>query len=251
MSKLKIFLFANAGGSVIRFNKLISKLSPLCKAIPIELPGRGIRANDPFFKNMNELIENVYREINEKREGAPYALLGHSFGGAVAFEMARKMYLLGEDTPEALFILGERPPFLKGRKHYTDLNEEDFINEIISFGGINEVLLNNKPAMRYFAKIIRADMEIAENCESSPLVEPLPSDIYVFGGKNDVTVTQNELSYWKKCTSGKYILNMFEGNHFFIDDNSDEISSIINNCLHNKLFKTMSHSHQKISDSSF
>lgn len=237
MSKFQIFLFANAGGSVIRFNKLISELSPVCEAIPMELPGRGLRADEPFYSDMEELIEDMRKTINEKRDNVPFALLGHSFGGTVAYEIARRMYELGEDTPEALFIFGERPPFLEGRHHYTDLSEEEFIKTVISFGGISDIIVNNKSAMRYFARIIRADMSIAENCEDTLPDDPLPSDIYVFGGNRDITVTYDELTQWRKCTTGKLSMKMFEGDHFFIDDNSAEISSMISNsafsCLNN------------------
>lgn len=58
--------------------------------IPIEYSGRGSRIGETLFANLNEMVDDVYKQILiHINECEKYSIFGHSFGGLVAFELIR------------------------------------------------------------------------------------------------------------------------------------------------------------------
>jgi len=71
-----------------------------------------------------DVAEDLVRRIREIQPVGPYHLLGTSFGGLVAHEMAAQLQEVGE--PVALVALLDSYPFPKAWRDLPALSEEDF-----------------------------------------------------------------------------------------------------------------------------
>src|ERR1700728_3459596 len=75
----------------------------MAAAMPIESSVYGIRPVDLDGPNkdltVEQLAESHAQVLCSRRENAPYILLGYSFGGLVAYEMARILVNRGKEIP--------------------------------------------------------------------------------------------------------------------------------------------------------
>jgi len=82
---------------------------PFC---PVHLPGRESRSTEPAFTGMGPLIEALANEM-EPFLARPYALLGHSMGAGIAWELTRELRRRGLPLPRALVVSSARAPLLR------------------------------------------------------------------------------------------------------------------------------------------
>jgi len=78
-------------------------LRPLALALGIDRPVHGIQSRglDPLLtpqERVEEMADANLAAIRNVQPVGPYSIVGHSFGALVAFEMARRLELEGEEV---------------------------------------------------------------------------------------------------------------------------------------------------------
>jgi thioesterase domain-containing protein len=106
-----LFLIHAGGGYVFFYRALASRLAPEVRvyAVRAETAGDG---EAPFFRSrtLEEVAARYTERILAVQPHGPYALGGASFGGAVAFEIARRLRERNEEVaPVLLFATLVRP----------------------------------------------------------------------------------------------------------------------------------------------
>jgi thioesterase domain-containing protein len=102
-----LFCIAGAGASV-------SSFFDLSVGLPASLPlyglqARGVEGSDEPYASVEEAAEAFVQAIRKTRPTGPYRLLGHSFGGWIAFEVACRLEAQGQAV-ERLYIVDSRGP---------------------------------------------------------------------------------------------------------------------------------------------
>jgi thioesterase domain-containing protein len=90
------------GGSVGRLTALATGLVTTMRVVAIE--GRGLNGAVPPDSSVQDMAAHYLAQIEAAGVPAPYYLVGHSFGGLVALEMARRLLSSGK-TVACLIIL--------------------------------------------------------------------------------------------------------------------------------------------------
>ncbi len=83
------------GGHLLRLIPLARSLAPDQPFLGLESPG--LDDDEPIPKTVEELARLFLRELRQRVGAGPYHLCGMSFGGIVAFEMARQAKAAGEE----------------------------------------------------------------------------------------------------------------------------------------------------------
>ncbi|QKW54761.1 non-ribosomal peptide synthetase [Streptomyces buecherae] len=84
------------------------------------LRARGFNAGERPFDSFAEMVETYVRAIRARQPRGPYAIAGYSYGGAVAFEIAKRLEALGERVGFVGSL--NLPPHIKYR-----MDELDFV----------------------------------------------------------------------------------------------------------------------------
>ena len=87
-----LFVISGLGGNVIKFHSMAYYLGedqPVYGLLP-----RGLDANEPYHTTVEEMAAYYVEAIREAQPEGPYRLVGYSFGGAVAYEVASSSSLL-------------------------------------------------------------------------------------------------------------------------------------------------------------
>jgi thioesterase domain-containing protein/acyl carrier protein len=109
-----LFVVSGLGGNVIKFHSLAFHLGqnqPMLGLLP-----RGLDGNDTFHSRIEEMAADYVAAIRGAQPQGPYHIVGYSFGGIVAFEVAQQILamhssvaLLGLfDTMEWHYLLNSR-----------------------------------------------------------------------------------------------------------------------------------------------
>jgi thioesterase domain-containing protein/acyl carrier protein len=93
-SQLPLYLISGAGGNVIRFHDLAKYLGDDQPVYALQPPG--LDGNQAFLTHVEGLAEYFIKEIRKAQPHGPYHIVGYSFGGFVAFEMASQLKAQGE-----------------------------------------------------------------------------------------------------------------------------------------------------------
>ncbi|MBK3493953.1 thioesterase [Viridibacillus sp. YIM B01967] len=233
MNKIKLFCIPYAGGSAVVYSKWKKLLNSLIELKEVELPGRGYRIEESLLDNMNEMVENIFREIKDEIK-PPYVLFGHSMGALIAYELFKKIKKEGYPAPVHMFISGKKGPQveLENSKCY-NLPEHEFIEHILKYNVANEEIFRNRELASLFIPILKADFKIVETYKFNNTDYQLTCDISVFGGSEDSTVEWEDLLRWQEITRNKCSFYPFKGGHFFINEHKEEVVNQINKVVKN------------------
>ncbi|EEL19433.1 thioesterase [Bacillus toyonensis] len=231
MNKSKLICLAHAGGSAQIFKEW-GRVCNSIEFIPIEYSGRGSRIGETLFANLNEMVDDVYKQILiHINECEKYSIFGHSFGGLVAFELIRNFDFF---TPEHVFISGMGAPHKrKSHSFFHLLPDDQFIEKIKHMNGTPSAVLENKELMDLFLPILRADFkmnnEYQYNTESSRIKE----DLSIIFGNKDHIIDRNNILSWRDLTDGDCDFFEIDGDHFYVNRNYSDVLNIISKkCLH-------------------
>lgn len=208
------------------------KLPAWLQVRPVELPGRGARLAEPLLTDMQALARQL---ANEQRltANAPYALLGHSMGALLAFELAHELRALGCPPPVALFACGTAAPTRReaydGPHWREPRSDAELIDELRELQGTPEDVLANEELMSLTLPVLRADFLLCGRYVYRQRA-PLQCPLHVLGGVED-RATEEQLLAWQGESLGGFSIERFPGGHFFIHEHEDRVLAVLTAAL--------------------
>lgn len=212
----QLFCFAHAGGNAAHFRGWERWLPSEVEVIPMDLPGHGTRIRQAPLDQWQPLVDDLTAAVARRVEG-PYALVGHSFGAILAYEVARALQIrLG---PPALLIAAGRNGPTAGLSHRPihGLPDTAFLEALRRLGGMPDSLLADDDLVRMFLPVLRTDMRLAETYAREP-GPPLAGPIMAFAAAGDRLTDDAGVLAWRRETTDVCELVFTGGGHFFLDD---------------------------------
>ncbi|MGL4343555.1 MAG: thioesterase II family protein [Cellulosilyticaceae bacterium] len=224
MAKMKLLCLPYAGSSAMNYLSWRHELGNDIEVVPIELPGRGKRIREPLVEVCETLMEDVYHQVSQSITEHQYSLFGHSMGGLLTFEVLHKLVEAGKPLPKHVFISGSRAPMFRGeKKNYRQMDNQTFIDEICTLGGMSEDILRNKELMELFTPVIRADFNVLEDYSYNDNRDKIPCPVTIFYGREDHHATKESVGGWEACFETGIDYQAFEGGHFFINQQTSKV----------------------------
>lgn len=230
-AQLRLFCFPYAGGGAWSFRTWANELPATIEVCAIELPGRGTRMPEAPFTTLEDLLRSLLPALVSALD-KPFALFGHSMGGLISFELARRLHQDCQLSPTHLFISGRRAPQIPDYDPpIHNLPEAQFLEKLRDFNGTPEAILQNHELMQLVLPTLRADFALLANYAYHP-ASPLDCPITVFGGLQDTTTNPKHLEAWREQTSHRFSLHLLPGDHFFLHQAQAQLLSLLRGYLH-------------------
>ncbi len=234
----RVFCLPHAGGTPAFFRAWRKLLAPEADVCPIALPGRAARAAEPPYTRMDTLVAGVVAALLPETD-RPYALLGHSLGSLVAYEVALGLAEAGAPGPLALVTTCFRAPTSARRpRRIAGLPDEEFVAALASFGGIPPTLVGRTEAYKFFVPVLRADFSVAESYPKRTEITALTCPVLAVGAGEDPLTTRAEVAEWRVATTGDFACAEFTGGHFFVQDPPAELITLVRERLRKAAWKT-------------
>jgi medium-chain acyl-[acyl-carrier-protein] hydrolase len=211
---VRLFCFPYAGGGDSIFRSWQQILSDTIEVCPVQLPGRGLRINEPLCTEISQLVRDMGQALAPCLN-KPFALFGHSMGALIAFELARYVRNEYRVQPLHLFASGRCSPQITNEPF--DLKQFDSeLPEMLRRGnGTPEEVLEDPELMELVLPVLRSDWALCKSYIFTP-EPPFNFPITAFGGLDDPGVPRRYLEGWREHTTGPFVLRMLPGNHFFL-----------------------------------
>jgi medium-chain acyl-[acyl-carrier-protein] hydrolase len=214
-ARLRLLLIPHAGGGASAFRGWADALPPEVEVCLVQLPGRENRMREPAFDRLTPLVEALAAALERWRD-LPYALLGHSNGALIGFELARHARRTGTPGPVHLFASGRRAPHLPSRtRDVHRLPQDELVAELAELGGMPQQILEHPELMALLVPLLRADMALTETYEHAD-EPPLEIPITALAGTEDVKVPMEDAEAWGRHTAAQFRLHAFPGDHFYL-----------------------------------
>ena len=219
-ARLRLFCFPYAGAGPAVYRSWADELPAEVEVCSILLPGREARLREKPYVSMQPLVEGLLQGLGGLLEGG-YAFYGHSLGALIAFELARALRRQGRPLPVHLFLSSRRAPHLPDeRAPLHNLPDALFVAAVQRrYQGIPPVILQDAELLALFLPTLKADFAVLETYryETDSSVFEMPFSLY--GGATDPTTPPEALEAWRGYTSGKFSVETYPGDHFFLQNN--------------------------------
>jgi acyl-CoA synthetase (AMP-forming)/AMP-acid ligase II/thioesterase domain-containing protein/acyl carrier protein len=213
---------------------------------------RGFSPGETPFSNIREAVAIYYAEIKQIQRTGPYAIAGYSYGGMLAFELAKVLESLN-DTVSFLGII-DLPPHISARirrldfievlthlsyflglmteghatsvapmlRNFTSAQTIEYIMQLAPPGRLDELGLN-KGRLEQWAKAAHHLQALAK--EYKPTGSVACMDVFVaapwkggFGATTKEEWRENYLEPWKEFVRGDVKFHNVEGEHYTMLD---------------------------------
>lgn len=200
----------------------------------MQLPGRGTRFNEPCLTTLTAVVDNLKNALQPLLD-KPFVFFGHSMGALIAYEVCCALYRAQQSLPKRLMLSACSAPHTKGReKALHQLPSEEFWQEIKKINGTPDAVLANTELLELIEPTLRADFHLVYDWRqvSSNIQKPiLPVYFELFAGKNDPSVTPQQVEEWARYSTYPSTLHCLNGDHFFIHESSAALSGILSKSL--------------------
>ncbi|HMG23335.1 MAG TPA: alpha/beta fold hydrolase, partial [Kofleriaceae bacterium] len=116
-----VFFVHGVGGSALIYRELARAIDP--DRTMYGLSARGLDGDEPLHASIEDMARHYVALARAVHPGGPYLLAGASFGGAVAYEMARQLGATGHAVPLCALLDAPGP----GRLPELELDEADLL----------------------------------------------------------------------------------------------------------------------------
>ncbi|MGB3233493.1 MAG: alpha/beta fold hydrolase [Mycobacterium sp.] len=219
----KLFIFPHAGGSAQYYVPFAKTFTTDIKRVAVQYPGQRGKQDFASFTSLPALADEVCKMVSPDKEGGvdgpPIAFFGHSMGGLLAFEVARRFEAAGRPIA-ALFVSACAAP---GRVGYDDIPEDDegLLAAVSTLTGASPEFMQNPEFAASILPTLRGLKAIANyNC---PAEVTLSCPIHVFYGDDDEIATAEKVTPWTERTTAAFTMREFKGHHFYLNDHLGEL----------------------------
>ena len=224
MTPPRLFIFPHAGGSAQYYVPFAKAFSADIKRIAVQYPGKRGKHDLASFTGISDLADQVCRMVPPTEPtNNKVAFFGHSMGGLVAFEVARR-FEAAANPISALFVSACSAP---GRSGYDAISNSDsgLLNAVSEMTGVNPEFLENEEFAASILPTLRGLRAIADY--QCPPEAALSCPITAFLGDNDDIATLDKVKPWSERTTSDFSLRVFTGHHFYLEDHLPELAAHI------------------------
>ncbi|WP_342354346.1 amino acid adenylation domain-containing protein [Kroppenstedtia eburnea] len=233
-----LFFVHPQGGGVLPYVHVIKELGP--EETAYGLQAVGYESNDQPLTSIEAMADRYVEEIRRLVPQGPYRLVGWSFGGTVAYEMARQLEDLGEKV-DFIGLFDVKPLDRRGERQEEFTERDAMIYFAILFDldpdplarmdveeGLNQLLQRAKergiwpPSMTLDSMRRKIDVLVAcgQAMTDYRYHGPIRSDLHLFR-VNQVSKHGHELidpAEWKPRTAGQVHVFDVPGDHITMAD---------------------------------
>lgn len=224
--RLRLFAFPPAGGNAGTYGAWRAHLPDDVELVAIQYPGRQNRQDEPFvtgFERMVGLIVDAMRPLLDR----PFALVGASLGGVLAYEVASRLGQAYGVLPAHLMVVSSRAPAPSLSYPPFHAMADDTLTRLLrDYDALPTEVLGERELLAITLATLRADSRLSADYRYRPR-EPLDVPISVVLGEQDKGVSRAQVEGWQALGRPDGELQTLPGGHGIVVTAADAISTLL------------------------
>ena len=218
----RLYIFPHTGGSAEFYVPFARAFTGGTKCVAVQYPGKRAGKDLSQYTSIPDLADHLATMLKPAEvQPGPVALLGHSKGGLLAFEVATRFEQAGNPIA-ALFVSASAAPGLWPRRAELAGSDQQLLSLISDVTGANPEFLNTDQFAATLLPTLRGLKAVASYDREPEAVVSCP--IHALMATDDELATAESVTPWAQRTTGAFDLTTFPGGHFYINDNLPELS---------------------------
>lgn len=171
--------------------------------LPVELPGRLTRYNDPMPQTIQELAAAMLAGL-EPYLDAPFAFFGHCWSALVAYEATALLDRCGSTKPAGLFVSSLMAP------------QDELVGRLVNMARSQLAVelekaveaMGNRPhpeLIAIYTDVLSSDLDMGRRYVASNQ-GPLSCPILAIGWSDDTEVTPAQMTRWSECGDTTFLV---------------------------------------------
>ncbi|GAB7035875.1 alpha/beta fold hydrolase [Streptomyces sp. NPDC021749] len=202
-----------AGASAGLFVGWDEDLPATVEAFAFEPPGHGLRTDEEPHADLDGLLADLMDAVRPCA-GRPLALLGHSFGAVLAFELALRLEREGAPVRHVFPVAARAAAGRTGSPPGRGPTDEELKARLRALGGTPAPVLDDEELWALLLPAVRADFALTDAYRHTP-GSLLGCPVTAFAGADDTVVAWASVQAWGACTRGRFTAHRVPGGHFF------------------------------------
>ncbi|MCO7222741.1 thioesterase II family protein [Pleionea sp. CnH1-48] len=228
-----------AGGNAHAFRPWTEYLPPTVALASTLGPGKGARVLEPPCKTVEEIVAGLLPELIPWISSKPYYLFGHSNGALISFELMQELRKRQLPMPEHFFLSASAAPWTREvEESYSQMSDARFKDELKDLNGTPPGILENDELLQLLLPGLKAEFALVEHYDgvNKPALDVKTS---VFYGAEDA-IEYSQLEAWQEKFSSPLTYHRFEGDHFFLEQQTEEMVNLVTRIMFAPKYATSS-----------
>lgn len=224
----RVFCFPYAGGNPRVYLDWTPHLAGEAEIVAVSTPGRGQPAAGRA-PAITEVFDGAAAAIADaaRTDGRPVYLFGHSLGGLMAYEVARR--LRGLPALRHLVVSGIAAPSLLPSRRVCELAAMEgraFAEALRFFGGLPPEVFADEGVLELLLPGLQAEFRMAVGYRYRPApVLDLPATL--IAGREDPHVGPDQLRPWRDEFRTPPDQRWADGGHFYFADHPEAVTDLL------------------------
>ncbi|MFI2184136.1 thioesterase II family protein [Streptomyces sioyaensis] len=220
----RLVCFPHAGGGASFYRRWAALLPATYDHLTVQYPGREDRIGEECIGEMHPLADRI-AEVLLPLTDRPLILFGHSMGASIAYEVARRLQEHGH-TPRHVVVSSRMSPTRERPGTVHLLDDEEFLRELASFGGISQEVLHHRELRDLVLRPMRSDYRLVETYQ--PTGTPaLECPVTAVRGDLDHAHPEDEIRAWDEVAGDGFELLTLPGDHFYLASRAPELIELL------------------------
>ena len=224
-AELRLVCFPHAGGTAAGFRGWGEQLPPSIEVVAVQYPGRQDRFGEPPAPDMATLADEITRSLLPLLD-RPVAFFGHSMGGTVAYEVARRLPRELRPALVRLFASARRGPAECRPLEPRYRGVEGLVTYVRELGGMGAALLDDPDLREIVIPPLLGDFHIVDTYRHVP-GRPLSCPVTAVVGSHDPSNTRAEGEQWAQYTTADFEVRELPGGHFYTETATAELMALL------------------------
>lgn len=214
--RLRLFCLPYAGAGASVYRNWQQRFQLPIEICAFQLPGRESRFAEIPERSLDPLVSELADELRLFND-LPFAIFGHSMGGLVGFELARRC-ACASLSPVHLFVSATpAPDWSDFAPLWHQLPDDLLVQALKDIVCDSSGVLEHAEFRSLILPIVRADMEVCESYKYA-VGTRLTCPITAFAGRWDRKVVPAAVAGWKRQTTCRFDLKYIDGAHLYLED---------------------------------
>jgi surfactin synthase thioesterase subunit/acyl carrier protein len=227
-ARVRLFCFPYAGGGPAVYNRWPESVPEWVDVVAINLPGRGQRIDEGHLESIAAAADAIVPQMLALLD-RPFALFGHCMGAIVMYEVAHRLEQTHGKVAAHVFASGCMAPHLYNSPIVHEQEDAAFLDvlRLISFSG-TRALIEDPELRKTMFPMLRADFRSVVEYGGSFRMRPrLSAPITGLAAENDLFAAPKAMHAWGRYTTGGYDLAQLRGDHYFVESDREDVTSIV------------------------